>query len=212
MNYKLSILFIIIASFVFSCEDKTVDYGLDKYFVEIVTAQNENEFLCDKGNLLVATGNTRNYASGDRVLINYTLLSAATFNGGGSAIRINNSTKIPPAKLTLSDESTIHSSQKEPVLLESIWLGSHYLNMKFYIYYNSITHRIGLLTDSTRLDSDTLRIYFTHNTNNDPPGYLANSYLSFDLKEVLGDPEKSRPIAIQINTSNFGNKTYHFEY
>ena len=97
-------------------------------------------------------------------------------------------------------------------MLESVWPGSHYLNMQFYLNYKSEAHKIGLLTDSTRLGSDTLLIRFIHDTNNDPPGYPSHAYLSFDLKEVLGDPGKSRPISVQINTSNYGNKTYTFDY
>ena len=205
--YFLSIL---LATLLFSCGDKTVDYGLDQYYVEIVTAQSENEFLSDQGKLIVATSNEnqKTYTSGDRVLLNYTLLAAS---GDNYTARINGSAKVPLGQLTLSNESAIQSSAKEPVLLESVWIGSHYLNMQFYLNYKSETHKIGLLTDSTRMESDTLRMYFVHDTNNDPPGYPTHVYLSFDLEDILGDPGKTRPISVQINTSNYGDKTYEFE-
>ena len=188
-----------------------MDYGLDQYYVEFVTAQSGSEFLTDQGKLLVATPNDNSspYAAGDRVLLNYTLLSTSENN---YTVRINGSSKIPLGKITLSDESAIQSSAKEPILLESVWLGSHYLNMLFYVNYKSATHKIGLLVDSTRLESDTLRMYFIHDTNNDPPGYPTRAYLSFDLKDILGDPGKSRPVSVQINTSNYGDKTYELEY
>jgi len=203
---------IVFVSFLFSCEDKTVDYGFDTYCVEIVTAQNENVFISDNGKIIVATANENNkkYTSGDRVLLNYTLLSTSA--SGDYSVRINGSTKVPQGKLTLTDEASIHSSLKEPVLLESVWLGGHYLNMQFYLNFKSETHKIGLFADSARLESDTLRMYFMHDINNDPPGYPSHTYLSFDLKEVLGDPGKSRPVSVQINTNNYGNKIYEFEY
>ena len=203
---------IFVATFLFSCEDKTVDYGLDKYYVEIVTAQSENVFLSDNGNLIIATsnGNKKSYNSGDRVLINYTLLETAA--SGDFNVRINGSAKIPQGKITLTEEANINSSAKDPVLLESVWLGSHYLNMQFYINYKSASHKIGLLTDPTSLESDTIRIYFVHDINSDTPGYPSHTYLSFDLKDVLGEPGKSRPVSVQINTSNYGNKIYDFEY
>ena len=206
--YLFSILF---AGFLFSCKDKTVDYGLDTYYVELVTAQNNNEFLTDKNEMLIVTpdANSKTYAFGDRVLLNYTLLSA---DPGEYNVRVNGSAKIPQGKITLTDNTVIQSSAKDAILLESVWLGSHYLNMQFYFNYNSITHKIGLLADSTRLESDTLRMYFTHDTNNDPPGYPVHSYLSFDLKDLLGDPGKARPISVQINSGNYGDKTYEFEY
>ena len=204
------LLFSFFAGFLFSCQDKTVDYGLDTYYLEIVTAQNENEFLTDKGQLLVATPNEnqKTYASGDRVLLNYTLLDAVA-SGNNYSVRINGSAKVPLGKLAFSNDSVIQSSSKEPILLESVWIGSHYLNMQFYFNYKSETHVIGLLADSTSLESDTLRMYFIHDTNNDPPGYPAHTYLSFDLKDVLGNSRK--PVSVQINTSNYGNKTYTFE-
>ena len=216
MNKRVIIEYIfcvVFASFLFSCEDETVvDYGFDEYYVEMVTVRNENEFLSDNGKMIIAASdkNKKTYASGDRVLLNYTLLTTSV--SGDYSVRINGSAKVPQGNLTLSDENGIHSSAKEPILLESVWMGSHYLNMQFYLNYKSETHKIGLLADSTRMESDTLRLYFIHDTNNDPPGYPSHAYLSFDLKKVLGDPGKSRPVSVQINTGNYGNKSYEFEY
>ena len=212
-NPLIIISYITIAGFLLSCEDKTVDYGLDTYYVEIVTAQDENNFLTDNGKLIIATPaeNNKTYTFGDRVLLNYTLLSA-TASGSDYSVRINGSAKIPQGKLTLSNDSAIASAAVAPVLLESVWMGSHYLNMQFYLDYKSVAHSIGLLTDSTRLESDTIRMYFTHDTNSDPPGYPSHAYLSFDLESILGAPGNARPVSVQINTSNYGNKTYEFEY
>jgi len=203
---------IALASCLLSCENKAIDYGLDKYYVEIVTVQSATVFLSDAGNKIIATSddNERDYTAGDRVLLNYTLIETSA--SGDYNVRINGSTKIPQGRITLADDSTIQSSAKEPILLESVWLGSHYLNMQFYFDYKSITHKIGLLADSTRLDSDTLRMFFTHDINNDPPGYPIRAYLSFDLNDILGDPGKAHPISVQINTSDYGNKVYTFKY
>ena len=202
---------IFFATFLFSCEDKTVDYGLDKYYVEIVTAQSEGVFLSDNGKLIIATStkNKKSYASGDRVLLNYTLLETSA--SGDYNVRVNGSAKIPLGKITLTDEATINSSLKEPVLLESIWSGSHFLNMQFYINYKSASHKIGLLVDSTRLGDDTIRMYLFHDTNNDPLGYPTHTYLSFNLKDFLHEQWKARPVSVQINTSNYGNKIYRFK-
>ena len=210
---KLYIPGIIFVSILSACEEKNVDYGLDVYYVEIATAQSSNEFLPDNGKTIVAAQdeNAKTYAFGDRVLLNYTLLSS-TASGDGDSVRINGSAKIPLGKIMLKSDSAIRSESKEPILLESVWLGSRYLNMQFYFNYMSEKHTMGLLADSARLKGDTLRLYFVHNTNNDPPGYPAHSYLSFDLKDVLGEPGKARPISVQINTDNYGIKTYGFEY
>jgi len=206
------LLLIILAGSFYSCKDKTVDYGLDEYYVEIVTAQSDNSFLSDNGIKIVAKSDVSNksYSSGDRVLINYTLLEAS--NPDYYYVRINGSAKIPQGKLTLSDNSTIQTSVKEPVLLESVWLGNHYLNMQFYINFKSTAHKIGLLVDSASIKSETISLYFVHDPVNDSPGFPSHTYLSFDLKEVLGQPKKNRSVSVQINTSNYGIKTCEFEY
>jgi len=198
--------------FLFSCEDKTVDYGLDKYYVEIATAHSNNMFLLDNGKKIFVTSdeNKKEYASGDRVYINFTLLENTA--SGDYNVKLNGSSKIPQGKITLTNINGISAASKEPVILESVWLGSHYMNMQLYINYKSESHKIGLLTDSTSLKSDTIRLYFHHDKNNDPPGYPTHSYLSFDLKDVLGEPGNSLPVSVQINTSNYGNKTYDFTY
>ena len=207
------IICLFISYFLFYCEDKPVDYGLDKYYVEIVTALSSKDFLLDNGKKIVATSEekTKGFVAGDRVLMNYTLLSDSNTEDNFS-VRINGSAKIPLGKLTLSSDSAIYASVKEPVLLESAWLGSCYLNLKFYLNFKSIPHSIGLLTDSTLVKSDTIRMFFYHNTNNDPPGYLSNAYISFNLKDILGEPENKRIISMQIKTSNFGNKIFNFKY
>ena len=203
----------IFACFLFSCEEQPlVDYGLDKYYVEIATAQSENTFLLDNGKKIVSASNenNKNYTEGDRVLINYTLLK--TDASGENNVRVNGSAKVPQGKITLTNNTTINSAAKEPILLESVWIGSHYLNMQFYVNYKSAIHQIGLLADSTNLKNDTIRLYFAHDKNNDPLGYPSHSYLSFDLKDVLGEPGKPRSVTVQINTSNYGDKSYEFEY
>jgi len=209
--FKYTLCFVLL-SFLFSCEDKTVDYGFDEYYVEIVTAQTENVFLSDNGKMIFVTSdeNKKDYTTGDRVFMNYTLLD--TTSSGDYNVRINASAKIPQGKITLVDEKDINSSNNEPVILESVWLGSHYMNMQFYIYYKSTAHKIGMLADSTHLESDTIRLYFVHDLNNDTQGYPTKTYLSFDLKDVLGEPGNARPISVQISTSNYGIKTYEFEY
>jgi len=209
-RYSL-LLFIAVAGFLCSCKDKTVDYGLGAYFVEIVTVQGENQFLTDNGKTLVTTENKKNYITGDRVLLNYTLLSS-TDSGNDFNVKINGSAKIPLGKLTLTNDSAIKASPRDPVQLESVWIGSAYLNMQLYINYMSASHKVGLIADSTLLHSDTLRLYFTHDTNNDPPGYPSYTCLSFDLKNILGSPAKMRPISVQINTGNYGNKICEFMY
>lgn len=208
--------FIVLAAisvFLISCENDKVDYGFDKYYEEIVTAMEKNVFLLDDGKKILNTKENEKliFQSGDRVLINYTLLPE-TKSGYDQVVRLNGASKIPQGKLKLTDGKDIESSIKAPVHLESVWLGSHYLNLQMYINRKSEAHTIGLLADSTQLSNDTLRIYFEHNPNNDLVGFPVHFFLSFDLENVLGKPGNKKNIAVHINTDNYETKIYKFKY
>jgi hypothetical protein len=194
-----------------SCGTEAVDYGLGEYFEEIATATSGNTFLSDQGKKIRNVNEKPAFEAGERVYLNYTLLPEAT-PGFDYTVRINGSSKIPVGKIKLGSQADAESAVKEAVHFESIWVGSHYLNMQFYINYKSEAHAISLIADSTRLDSDTIRMYFEHNPNNDPAGYPVRAMLSFDLKAILGEPENNKNMQIDINTNNYGRKTYTLKY
>jgi hypothetical protein len=207
------IAFFTLSVFLTSCENNQFDYGLDKYYEEIVTAMGKNVFLLDDGKTIlnVNENETQTFQSGERIFLNYTLLPKAT-SDYDYTVRVNGASKITLGKLNKVSQQEIESSAKEPVHLESVWLGNHYLNMQFYINRKSESHIIGLLTDSTQLANDTIQIYFKHDLNNDPAGYLSHVFLSFDLENVLGKPENKKNIAVNINTDNYGAKIYELKY
>jgi hypothetical protein len=174
MKRIITLLFIALFTgslFLTSCENNKFDYGLDKYYEEIVTAMGKNVFLLDNGEkmLSVTENGNQTFQSGDRIFLNYTLLPENTA-GYDYTVRVNGGAKITMGKLNKVSRKDIEASAKEPIQLESVWLGSHYLNMQFYINRKSESHIIGLLTDSTRLVNDTIQIYFKHDSNNDPVG------------------------------------------
>jgi hypothetical protein len=196
----------------FSCEDtKAVDYGFGEYFEEIVTAVSENVFVLDNGKTLFNTNEkaSKAYQSGDRILMNYTLLHETTA-GYDYTVRINGSSKVPLTELSLVDQKTIQSLVSEPVFFESLWVGNHYLNLQFYINYKSETHSIKLLTDSSLIKNDTVYVYFKHDTKNDAPGYSSHVFLSADLEKTFG--KSKRVLFFNINTINYGEKQYELKY
>jgi len=129
------------------------------------------------------------------------------------AIVAHGISEIAQSELKAVDKARIDSFPAEPVFLESVWIGSHYLNMQFYFNYLSKPHSIGLMTDSLQLRADTIHLYFKHDSNLDPPGYPVHLVLSFDLEQALGKPvENKKPLAVHINTDNYADKTYKFNY
>jgi len=193
-----------------SCNSSnSVDYGLDEYYVEIVTALSDNAFLLDSGKTIFADGGNTDsaYQAGDRIFLNFSYLE-----GSDSQVTVHASSKIMLGVLKSVDEKEIEAFANDPVRLESAWIGSHYLNLRIYIEYKSEKHTVTLFTDKDQLDQPEIAIYFRHDANNDPPGYPTYILLSFDLKEVLGEPEGNKTLQIHLNTTNYGDKTYELNY
>lgn len=210
MNRIVTILCLL---FLFSCEDNSYDYGLDRYYEEIVTALGNQAFQQDSGERLYNMNSSlaSSYKEGDRVYLNYTLLDDAT-PGYDRTVRANRSFAVSTGKISRSDRETIASTHVDSILFESMWIGSHYVNLQFYMDYHSQPHTISMLADSLSVAAGLPQLYFIHNNGDDPPGSRRQVILSFDLKELLGDPEANTPLSIHVVSSNYGDKQYNFIY
>jgi hypothetical protein len=220
MKTTLSPALLLLAGFFFlffSCEEDTVDYGLGEYYQNIATVLNDSIYLLDSGEALYNSNYRANKAleANKRFFLTYSLEKEKN-TPCGHAIALHGASEITLGELKAVDESAIDSFPAHPVRLESVWIGSHYLNMRFYFNYMSKTHSIGLLTDSSGLADDTLRLYFKHDANQDSPGYPVQLFLSFDLEKVLGKPGNEstggKCLLLDINSSNYADKTYKFNY
>lgn len=205
-------IILLVILFIASCEDNSVDYGYDRYYEEFVTVISKNVFLLDSGKTVYNTTDlSKEFSAGERLILHYTLLDEKT-SGYDYTIRINGVRTIAYSQLLKVSEKDIEEFPAEAVRLESLWLGSHYLNMQLYINYKSEAHKVSLMADSTRLNNDTVHVFFKHDSGNDPAGYPVLVYLSFDLEEALGSPMKERVVSVNINTSNYGEKDYELIY
>jgi hypothetical protein len=183
-----------------------VDYGLGEYYVEIVTALGEDAFLLDTGKTVYGGGG-KSFEPEDRVYLNFSYQEESS-----NQITIHSSAKISKGNLNAVKETGIPEYANDPIRFESAWIGSHYLNLRFYMEYKSEIHKIALITDSVRVNNPEIDIFFRHDKNKDKPGYFTPVYVSFDLKEVLGEPRGDRTLRVNFNTTNYGDKTYAFKY
>jgi hypothetical protein len=206
------IFFFLIILLLNSCDDGSYDYGLDRYYEEIVTVVESNVFLLDDGKTLFSTtGISKKIEEGERLLLHYTLLNNQT-GSYDYTVRINGYASVTAGSLKALPQEDIISLKDDPVLFESLWIGSHFLNMQFYFNFHSETHSVGLVVDKLLLDADPIEIRFKHDTNNDLVGFPVHMYLSFDLKNVLGEPQQDKRIRIFVNTSNYGKRAYDLIY
>ncbi|MDR2086015.1 MAG: hypothetical protein LBP72_02450 [Dysgonamonadaceae bacterium] len=201
----------------FACEDNTVDYALGEYYQNIATVLNDSVYLLDSGEALYNINYRANKAfdADKRIFLTYSLEKEKNAPCG-HAILLHGASEITLGELKIADKIAIDSLPAHPVRLESVWVGSHYLNMRFYFDYRSKTHSIGLFADDSCLSGDTLHLYFRHNTNQDSPGYPVHLFLSFDLEKVLGKPggesSKQKCLQVFVNSSNYADKSYKFKY
>jgi hypothetical protein len=206
--------FFFFSCFFFSCEENAeVDYGLGAYYQHIATVLNDSVYLLDSGDALynVDYRSNKTVEANKRVFLTYSFLKEKNAPCG-QAIILHRLSEIASGELKAAAKTAIDSVPAVPIQLESVWIGSHYLNMQFYFNYMSKTHSIGLFTDSSHLSDDTLHLYFTHDTNQDSPGYPVHLFLSFDLEKVLGRPENRKKLLVNINTSNYADEPYEFKY
>ncbi|MDL2322805.1 NigD-like protein [Bacteroidales bacterium OttesenSCG-928-A17] len=209
---KRILIFIWIVVFFSSCEDASYDYGLDRYYEEIVTAEGNNVFRLDNGETLFTTTKIKlSLTGGERLWIHYTLLDEKT-EGFDHTVRVNGLSPVSTGALKALKQQEMQTLKKEPVLFRSLWIGSYFLNMHFLIDYRSTAHTVGLVVDEETLGENPVEIYFTHDKNKDAAGSPVRLFTSFDLREVLEEPQGNKNIRIHVNTSNYGEQVYDLIY
>ena len=189
--------------------DKVVDYGYGEYYVEIVTALENNAFRLDNGQTIRDSNKTaqKTFASGDRVYLYFSY-----GNTPSDPITVHGASKIFSDVLKTASEETISQQTSDPVRFISAWIGSYYLNLHFYFDYRSTAHKIGLVVDEKRVDDSEIHLYLRHDKSGDAPGYPTAIYVSFDLRKVLGEPQGNRSLFVHSNTTNYGNKISILNY
>ena len=99
-------------------------------------------------------------------------------------------------------------SGNDSIGVESIWIGSHFLNFAFYIYADSKEHSINLLQTKS-LENDSIHFKISHNANNDFPAFRKRGIVSFDIKDL----ERHKPVTLAITVDTYsGKKTYYRVY
>ena len=214
MGYCKFLCLYLIVPLLVACSEDEVVYDIGEYKVDLATVQMDNDrqsFLLDNYALLLNGGNVRNLEAGQRVLLNYSYLTEKQ-TGYDYVVKVNGVGFITQGKLLEVDSITIDTIANKPVYMESVWIGSNYLNLSFYMNYNSQRHSITLLTDKNKTGDDEISVFFRHNDNNDSPGYMHKVIVSFDLSTVLGLPTKNRKLILNINSDNYGQKDYQLTY
>jgi hypothetical protein len=86
-----------------------------------------------------------------------------------------------------SSAATIADSSDMLRNVESVWIGSHYLNVDYYFFYNTDArkHEVSLLRDTTAgLRGSDITLYLKHNSKGDGGTIPGQNIVSFDLESL----------------------------
>lgn len=185
-------ILIILFLFTFVGCDKEIQ-RIDDYMVEFATVIKQSgnySFKLDNGTILTPQEDIKfKSEDGIRVILNWV-------PSNSNIVKINSVSPIYTGKVQNSGYP--ESYFKEPIKIQSIWIGGDYLNMIYEIEYNSLQHKISLLRD---MDSNYIDLYFSHSRNNDPRGYPKMIYSSFLLSDIRdAEIDGETPFNLYINT------------
>lgn len=167
------------------CEEEP--QRLDDYFVDFATVKksdNAYRFQLDNQRLLIPRETDYSGQEGQRVVLNYVPLK-------GDTVKIYAVRNILTG--AVQSEGFPGKLVRDPVKIQSIWVGGDYLNMIIEAECHSEPHRVALLRDIT---SPTVDLFFSHSRENDPPGYPQIMYASFLLSSLR--IEKPSPVSFRL--------------
>ncbi|MCD7938027.1 MAG: NigD-like protein [Tannerellaceae bacterium] len=220
------IIFLFLPLFVLiACDNDDDSYSLNNFRVDIATVENPNNdayfyLVRDNGvRLWVAATNYPAYKpeSGQRVLADYTLLSDRPEGSGyDHDVKLNSAYNILTkdiVELTPANEATLGD---DPIGIRELWIGSDYLNIRFYYGGYNKTHYINLALDETKVYSDgKVHLELRHNDNGDANTYRYNGFVSFRLRSLLEDmviTTSSVDLVIHVREYDDEDKVYNVTY
>jgi hypothetical protein len=221
---KKIIFFTLMVPFFFACD--LWDDDTKNYWASIATVENPDSlstfFLRLDNNDLLWTEKTNfpNYRpkDGQRVIAYYTILSDKHTSGlYDYDIQLNNVRTVLTKDIFRITPETQDSIGNDSIIIDHMWIGSHYLNVQFvYTGYNQI-HFINLVSDPAKVyDDGKVHLEFRHNSNGDSPVYYRRGYVSFRLLPLQeGVAADSLQLVVHVNTPNRAadtlfERTYHF--
>lgn len=204
----------------FSCS--TEDNVNQNIYVSLGTVANPNNStsfyftLDDSTKMKVVKSDLSNYSpnDGQRIIAYYSLLNEAAANAGNDYdIRLNNVYEVLTKGIFKLTPESADSIGNDYIHIQSIWIGSDYLNVEFSYPGYDKTHFINLISDSTKTYTDgKIHLEFRHNSNGDYPSYTRMDIVSFNLKSLQANATDSVQLVIHTKEYDYGDKTYNRTY
>jgi hypothetical protein len=189
-----------------SCDDNN-GYSLGDFWVDIATVETDDNssaywFILDDGTTLWPAASDIQYLpkQGQRIILNYSILSDQK-NEFDHYIKINYIWDILTKKTIVLTATNADSIGNDPVKINDMWIGNHYLNVDFLFNYGGIRpHAINLVENSLIPDPQDGKIHleFRHNAYGSTNNRLYNGLVCFDLKPYQNSSTDSVTFAIKV--------------
>ncbi len=213
---QFATLLIIILSSTFAC-DNNDGYSLNDFRISIATVVPEGgqsySLLLDNGKKLWPAASDIYYKPqvNQRVFVNYSILSDK-IDGFDHYVKINDIWNILTKPVITLNEQNADSIGNDPVIINDIWIGNHYLNTAFSFNYSGIRpHAINLVQNEATSNIDTLELEFRHNSYKSTSNTLFDGFACFDLKPFQEEGKDSIPIKILVKEWD-GEKEFELMY
>lgn len=222
---KKYIFLLLALFFIVACNDDDDGYSLDKFWVNIATVENPNNgsayFLTlDNGTRLwVAATNYQGYRpqTGQRIIADYTILNdkpeGSTYDHD---VKLNDAYNILTKGIFYITPETQDSIGNDPIGINEIWIGSDYLNVRFYYGAYNKVHYLSLVQDLSKEYTDgKIHLELRHNAHDDSETNRINGIASFLLSSLLDNTVTSAStlsLAIHVNLYGDSEKVYDFTY
>lgn len=210
-----------------SCSDDD-GYSLNDYWLTTGTFIETSDYyyvITDEGDKLWPSASnisSSDHDDGDRILVNYTILDAASSDTiYDYYVKVNATSDILTKGLftfTLETDDAIKDSiGHDPITIKDTWFTDDYLNIEFEYGGGLGIHYISLVKDDEDLTTENgeLILELRHNKNDDPYNYVQWGLASFDLTELQEEGMESVNIyirAIDKNGTYQYNKVLGYEY
>lgn len=229
MKRLYPIIFALLIGIVFSSCDKepTLEVFIAIGTIENADGKNKYDIRIDNGDLLNPTNSTQyNYApeNGQRVLFEYNVLEERT-DEGSKAIKLIYLREILTKDIFHITPETEDSIGNDVVAINSMWIGSDYLNIGFSFFHYNQTHLFNLVLDEDKTyesddeegeeESDDKKIHleFRHNANKDWMAYPpVSAYASYKLEPLQDAEADSVNLVIHVRVANEEYKAFELTY
>ncbi|NMB49942.1 MAG: hypothetical protein GX997_05730 [Bacteroidales bacterium] len=215
-NYFVSSIVAIAIFFTaFSCDDS--NSGNYLFDIATVEVQDDETFVLrlDDGTRLWPLATDVRYVgkNGQRVFVNYTVLSEKE-NNYNYSIKINDIWDILTKSPILLTAENADSIGNDPVKINSIWVGSDFLNVDFFFNYGGVKpHAINLVKNTLVAPPDDGKIHleFRHNSYQSLNTRLYEGLVCFDLRSLRVPTVDSVLLTIKVKDWE-REKTFNLVY